>query len=67
MRTPTRPDAPTRKWVAARIIALSALLTMWATTGSWDTEETVALIGLLTEAAVAYLTPNQPTTDEPQA
>lgn len=50
---------PTNKWKAARIVAVAALLTMWATTGSWDTEETVGLIGLLSEAGVAYYTPNE--------
>lgn len=55
------PDArPTRKWIAARVTGLAAVLTMWATTGTWDTEETIALIGLLTEAAISYLTPNNP-------
>lgn len=50
----------TNKFLAARVTGVAALLTMWATTGSWDTEETVGLIGLLSEAAIAYLTPNRP-------
>ena len=51
---------PTNKWLAARVTGLAGLLTMWATTGSWDTEETVALIALCSEAAISYLTPNRP-------
>lgn len=49
---------PTRKWAAAQFAALGALLTMRATTGTWDTEETVALIGLFTSAFVTYLVPD---------
>lgn len=44
--------------MVARITAVSALLTMWATTGSWDLEETIGLIGLVSEGAISYLTPN---------
>jgi hypothetical protein len=53
---------PTRKWIANQITGLAAVLTMWATTGSWDVEETVALIGLLSQAGVTYLIPNDPGT-----
>ena len=49
---------PTRKWIAARITALTGLLTMWVSTGSWDREESIALIALVSAASVAYLTPN---------
>lgn len=51
---------PSNKYLAARVTAIAGLLTMWATTGSWDTEETVALIALCSEAAISYLTPNKP-------
>lgn len=49
---------PSRKWAAARITALTGLAVMWATTGSWDVEETVAAITLVSEAALSYLIPN---------
>ena len=49
---------PSRKWAAARITALTGLLIMWATTGSWDVEETVALITLVSESGLSYLIPN---------
>lgn len=52
---------PTRKWWATRVTAVSALAVMAVTTGSWDAEETIALIGLLAEAAISWLTPNAQT------
>jgi hypothetical protein len=52
--------APSRKWFAAQVTALSALAVMWATTGSWDQEETIAAIGVVSQALLAYLVPNDP-------
>lgn len=52
---------PTRKWIAARVVGVGAILTMFATTGTWDVEESVALIGLLTESFVSWLVPNDAT------
>lgn len=52
---------PTRKWVAARIIAIGALAAMAITAGGVSTEFWVALVGLIVEGAVSYLLPNQPT------
>ena len=63
-QAPNTNAFPTRKWMAARIIALGALATMWATTGSFDQEETIAAIGIFVEAGVSYLTPNQPPVEE---
>jgi hypothetical protein len=51
---------PSRKWFAARVTALAGLATMIATTGGWDSEETVALITIVASAAVSWLTPNEP-------
>lgn len=51
---------PSRKWLVAQVTAIGALLTMWATTGTWDQEETVALIGLFVQAVSTYLIPNDP-------
>lgn len=53
--------APTRKWWATQVTALSALAVMYFTTGSWDLEETIASIGIVTQAALAWLVPNDPT------
>ena len=52
---------PTRKWVVARVTALLAILTMWQVTGGWDAEETIAVIALVGEGAISYLTPNDAT------
>ena len=51
---------PSRKWIVTQITAVGALLTMFVTTGSWDQEESVALIGLLTQALASYVLPNAP-------
>lgn len=50
---------PSRKWFATQVTAIAALPTMWITTQSWDVEESVALIDLVSQAAVGYLVPNQ--------
>jgi hypothetical protein len=49
---------PSRKWIARTIVALGGLATSWATTGSWDQEETVMAITVAVAAAVSYLLPN---------
>ncbi|MDX6719351.1 MAG: hypothetical protein QOJ63_1605 [Solirubrobacteraceae bacterium] len=43
---------PSRKWFATQVTAIAALPTMWITTQSWDVEESVALIDLVSQAAV---------------
>ena len=59
------PNTPSKKWFVTQITAVAALFTMWATTGSWDVEETVALIGLVSQAGIGYLTPNASDADAP--
>jgi hypothetical protein len=49
---------PSKKWIASRVTALAGLATMWVTTGSWDQEESVAAIALVTAAIISYLIPN---------
>lgn len=49
---------PSRKWFAQVIGMAGALFMMWATTGSWDQEETVALITLAVTALTTYILPN---------
>lgn len=61
---PNNNALPTRKWVAARVTALTGLAIMWATTGSWDLEETIAAITLVSESTLSYLTPNRPPVEE---
>jgi len=48
---------PSRKWYAARVVALTGLATLVATTG-WTLEATIATITLVSEAAIAWLLPN---------
>lgn len=50
---------PSRKWLAARVTALTGLALMWATTGAWDQEETIAAITLVSGGALAWLLPNK--------
>jgi len=50
---------PSRKWLAATVVAVTGLLTTWATTGSWDQEETLMAITIVSARLVAYLIPNE--------
>lgn len=50
---------PSRKWFATQVTALTALAVMWATTRGWDQEETISAIGIVSQAALAYLVPNE--------
>lgn len=59
--TDTPSWAPTRKWWVTQVTALAALATMYLTTGSWDIEESVAAVGLVSQAAIAWLVPNEAT------
>lgn len=54
-------NAPTRKWWATQVTALAALAVMYFTTGGWDVEESVAAVGLVSQAAIGYLVPNDQT------
>lgn len=49
---------PSRKWAASTVGAIGTVLIMWATTGTWDQEETVASITLGVTAITAYLLKN---------
>jgi len=51
---------PTRKWFANLVVAVTGILIAWATTGTWDQEETVALITIASAALVTYLVPYDP-------
>lgn len=58
---PEGGNAPTKKWWAALVTSIAALLTMYFATGGWDNEEWIALIALVAQAIVTYLVPNSPT------
>jgi hypothetical protein len=49
---------PTRKWWAAQITALTALVTAWVNAGTWNKPLTVAAIGLVSQGVIAYIVPN---------
>ena len=50
---------PTRKWLAAIVTALGAWAVLWIQAGAFSTEVQIALAGLITQAIIAYLVPNQ--------
>lgn len=50
--------APSRKWMAARITAVSAFFIAWIEAGEWNTTLGVMAVGIVSESAIAYLTPN---------
>ncbi|MBX6765939.1 MAG: hypothetical protein IRY90_02070 [Actinomadura rubrobrunea] len=52
---------PTRKWWAALITALTAVLINWVQAGHFTKEILIALIGAVSQAVVAYLVPNEST------
>lgn len=54
----TQSWAPSRKWLARTIIALGTVATMYFTSGTWDAEESIALVGVIVGASTAYLLPN---------
>jgi hypothetical protein len=54
---------PTRKWLARTIIGAIGGATMYVLTGSWDQEESIALLTLAGGASTSYLLPNEPSND----
>ena len=51
--------APSRKWWAARVTALTGLATLVATSGSWTQEATIMAITLVSAGLLAWLLPNE--------
>jgi hypothetical protein len=49
-------QAPSKKWT--QVVALTALATMWVSTAAWDQEETIAAIGIVSQAALGYFVSN---------
>jgi hypothetical protein len=56
-----KSSLPTRKWIAIQLTAIAGLVTAWLSVGEWNSTLTIALVGLLTQAAVGYLVPNADT------
>ena len=59
--TPKKSWRPTNKWLAALVTALGALVVNWIQAGRFTTEIQIALVGLITQCIVSYLTPNDNT------
>lgn len=53
-----KSSLPTRKWAARTVVALGGLATTWASTGGWETEETLMAITIAVAAVTSYLVPN---------
>jgi phage portal protein BeeE len=56
--TPKATWVPSRKWGVLQIASAVGLATMYITSGSWDQEESIALVTWLGAAASTYLIPN---------
>lgn len=52
---------PTRKWWAALVTALAAVAVNWIDAGEFNKTIAIALVGVIAQAVVAYLVPNQST------
>lgn len=70
MSTPSKPTAtddtkspwPTRKWWAALVTGLGALIILWINQGREVTDAVlIALVSLVVERIVAYMIPNKDT------
>ncbi len=51
---------PTRKWIAALVVAAAGVATSAVESG-WDVTETKLCIAVAVQAVVTYLLPNEPT------
>ena len=49
---------PTNKWMAAQCTAVATLAVSWVNEGAWTKPLTIASIGLVSQAAAAYLVSN---------
>jgi hypothetical protein len=52
---------PTRKWWAALVTALAAWIVNWINEGELSKAILIALVGVVAQAAVAYIVPNADT------
>jgi len=59
--TTTKSWLPTRKWFAAQIAAVATLLVAWLNADGWNKTLAVALVGLVAQALITYIVPNQET------
>ncbi len=52
---------PTRKWIAARVAAVTTLIISIILTGGFEQEQLIVLVTIVSEAIVAWLVPNKQT------
>ena len=50
-----------RKWLARTIVGAGAIATMYLSTGTWDQEESIAVVGWIVAAITSFLVPPDPT------
>lgn len=43
----------TKAWIKARVTVLASLAVMYVSTGGWEQEESIALIGIISEGIVS--------------
>ncbi len=58
---------PTNKWLAAQCTGTATLAIAWVNAGAWTKPLTIALIGLVSQAVVAYLVSNADPSSETSA
>ncbi len=58
---------PTNKWLAAQCTGAATLAISWVNAGAWTKPLTIALIGLVSQAVVAYLVSNADPSSETSA
>ena len=54
----TRTWWPSRKWLATQCTAAAAVAVAWVNAGAWTKPLSIAMIGLVSQAAVGYLVSN---------
>jgi len=54
----TRTRWPSRKWLATQCTAAAAVAVAWVNAGAWTKPLSIAMIGLVSQAAVGYLVSN---------
>jgi hypothetical protein len=67
MSAKQRSWKPTNKWLAAQCTGTATLAISWVNAGAWTKPLTIALIGLVSQAVVAYLVSNAEPSSETSA
>lgn len=56
-----RSAAPTRKWIATQVTALTGWVIALINVGHWTATIKIALVTIIGQALIGYLVPNDPT------